>query len=314
MLLAMNTPVRKLISRIILLVLVTSATFALPTVPPSKPLAGFYMPDSVREVTLRFRNVKNLIVVPVTINDTLQVNLILDTGCRNLVLFGKRFQKLFPLEQNRKVQFSGLGSGKPVVGSLSLGNRVSIDAVLGENIPVVIVPNQNLFGAYTNVHGVIGYDIFVKFEVELNLAKKSITFRPAATSDLPNDFVRVPIRIEDSRPLIDCRVVFTNNNSHICDLMIDTGSSLGLLLKTTDIRNYDFDGKKSIIGRGFNGLIEGIEMTTEKLILSEFEIKSVQTGIIHSPWHNHASIGMDVMKDYALVLNYCKGYAGFRKA
>jgi hypothetical protein len=40
----------------------------------------------------------------------------------------------------------------------------------------------------------------------------------------------------------------------------------------------------------------------------------VLTGIIASPWHNYASIGMDILKDYTLVLNYCKGYAGFRKA
>jgi len=304
------TTLRK-ISMVLLLVMAT--TCGLSFVSPSTK-AGFYIPDSVQEVTLRFTTVNNLILLPVTINDSIQVNLILDTGCRNLVLFGKRFQKLFKLEPNRNVQFSGLGSGKPVVGGLALNNKVSIDAVLGENIPVVVIPNQNLFGAYAKVHGVIGYDIFTKFEVEFNLPKKLITFRPAAKAELAADFMRVPIRIEDSRPLIDCRVVFTDERTHLCDLMIDTGSTLGLLLKTTEIENYHFTGRKTVLGRGFNGVFEGIETITEKIILSELEIRSVQTGIIHSPWHNYASIGMDVMKDYSLVLNYCKGYAGFRKA
>ena len=273
--------------------------------------AGFYLPDSIREVTIHYKMVNNLILLPVTINDSVHLNLILDTGCRNLILFGKRFQKFFLFEKDQKVQFSGLGEGGPVYGRLSLENRVSIDAVLGERVPVIVVPDQNLFNS--QVHGVIGYDIFTKFEVEINPVLHCITFRPAATATLSPAFIQVPIRIEDSRPLIDCRVIFTKDKSHICDLMIDTGSSLGLLLKTTDIDHYSEHGKKTVLGRGLNGLIEGINTVTEKLIVSDLEMHSLKTGIIHSEWHNYASIGMGALKDYALVLNYCKGYAGFRK-
>jgi len=263
---------------------------------------------------MRYKNVDQLILLPVVINDSIQVNLILDTGCRNLVLFGRRFQKLFKLEHDKKVQFSGLGAGRPVNGVLSLSNKVSIDAVLGEMIPVVIIPEQNLFSAFNNVHGVIGYDIFTKFEIEINPQVKQITFRPAASATLSSDYIQVPIRVSDARPLIDCRVVFNKDRSHVCDLMIDTGSTLGLLLKTTDLSGYTlYRSSEAILGRGLNGDIEGYKTTTETLLLSSLEIKNIPTGIIHSQWHNHASIGMSILKDYSLVLNYCKGYAGFKK-
>src|SRR5688572_24195031 len=61
----------------------------------SAPKAGFSLPDNVQEVTFKFRKFKNLILLPVIINDTVVVNLILDTGCRNLLLFGGVFEKLF---------------------------------------------------------------------------------------------------------------------------------------------------------------------------------------------------------------------------
>jgi hypothetical protein len=275
------------------------------------PRAGFQLPDSICEVSFRYKMVNNLILLPVTINDSIQVNLILDTGCRNLILFGKHFKKLFRFEPNQKVWFSGLGEGDPVYGKVSLENRVSIDALLGERVPVVVVSDQNLFS--DEIHGVIGYDIFTMFEVEIDPARHRITFRPASTAMLAVDYIPVPIRIEDSRPLIDCRVIFTNDRSHLCDLMLDTGSSLGLLIKTTEIMNYSGHRRKTVLGRGLNGFIEGIRMTTEKLIVSGLEIHSISTGIIHSPKYNYASIGMGVLKDYSLVLNYCKGYAGFRK-
>src|SRR5688572_20197770 len=117
--------------------------------------AGFSLPDSVNEMTIRYRMVKDLIVLPVVINDSVRVNLILDTGCRNLILFGKKFKKLFQINPGKPVQFSGLGSGRAVTGLLSLGNKVSINHVLGNQIPVVIVGNSNLFDAYQDVHGVI---------------------------------------------------------------------------------------------------------------------------------------------------------------
>lgn len=276
------------------------------------PRVGFYLPDSIREVTFTFKSMQNLVVLPVTINDTIHVNLILDTGCRNLVLFGKRFQKLLTLQPNYKVQFSGLGAGKPIQGSLSLNNKVSIDAVLGERIPVVVVPRQHIFGLYNNIHGVIGYDLFTKFEVEIVPDLRQITLRPAATADLPASYTRVPIRVEDSRPLIDCKVIFSDAHSHLCNLMIDTGSTLGLLLKTSELGKYPFPADDKVLGLGLNGPINGLRTITERLQLNGLEIKSIDTGIMHSPWHNYASLGMDVLRRYSLVLNYCKSYAGFR--
>ncbi len=287
-----------------------SAHFSLASIPE----AGFFLPDNVPEVTFKFKRFKNLILLPVTINDTIKVNLILDTGCRNLLLFGKRFEKLFNTDTNQKIQFSGLGQGQPVNGKLSVGNRVSIHAVLGEKIPLVIVPNQNLFSEYSKVDGIIGYDIFIKFEIELDPARQLITFRPAAVAELPNEYTRIPLRISDCVPLIQSKIFFSDREGQVCDLMLDTGSALGLLVKTTDLKKFPKGDSKRILGRGLNGDVVGIETTAKKLILDTFEIESIAAGVTSSAWHNYASVGMDIMKDYAIVLNYCKAYAGFKNA
>jgi len=279
----------------------------------SETKAGFSLPDDVSEVSLKFQTIRNLIVLPVVINDSIKVNLILDTGCRNLVLFGKRFQNLFQTTPNQKVQFSGLGDGNPIQGKLSLNNKVSIQAVIGEKIPVVIVAEKNLFSSYAGIHGVIGYDIFIKFEIELDPVHQVITFRPASSSELSNEYEKIPLVIEDSRPLIKSQVFFKDSDGLPCDLMLDTGSSLGLLMKTTDLEKFPGGNERKILGRGFNGKVVGFETIASKLILSTFEISAITAGITYSAWHNYASVGMDVMKDYTVVLNYCKAYAGFKK-
>jgi hypothetical protein len=275
--------------------------------------AGFSLPDSLAEVTIRYKSMCNLILLPVTINDTTHVNLILDTGCRNLVLFGRRFNKFFNMEPDKSIQFSGLGSGKPLAGRLSLGNKVSIDAVIGRKIPVVVVPNQNLFGSYLNVDGVIGYDIFIKFEVELDLARQRITFRPPFTSELSSDYEKINIRVEDSLPIINSTIFFQGSEGQSRDLIIDTGSSLGLLVKTSDLEKYPKETRSFVIGRGLNGDITGIQIMAEKILLDHFEINTISAGVIYSGFHNNASIGMAILNDFTIVFNYCKEYVGLRR-
>jgi hypothetical protein len=280
--------------------------FALAT--SAAPRAGFYLPDSIREVSLRYKTVNGLILLPVTINNNVHVNLILDTGCRNLILFGRRFEKLFPLQPGRTIEFSGLGSGRSISGGLSLNNRVSIDAVLGERIPVVVIKGRNLFSDFPQVHGVIGYEVFSRFEIELNPQTQVITFRPGASSELPMNYSRIPLRIEDSRPILSGTVEFSDGQSRNLNLMIDTGSSLGLLVKTDET----IAGKSVVVGRGLNGLVTGLKKESKALLIESMRL-SINSADIVTSWNGYSTLGMEILKEYSLILNYSKSYAGLKR-
>jgi hypothetical protein len=273
---------------------------------------GFHLPDSIKEMVLRYRSVQNLIVLPVTINDSITVNLILDTGCRNLVLFGKKFKKLMRIDSDRPVQFSGLGSGKPVVGTLSLYNKIAIHQVLGEKIAVVVVPSKNILSGYKDVDGVIGFELFLKFEIELNPREGIIKFRPAENSTAPEGFQSVPLRLVELRPVMDSKVQLLADNSVSCEMMIDTGSNLGLLLKTTELDKFVLRTEKSLIGFGFNGEVHGYKTHSDRISFDGLSMEDIPTGIIESPWHNYASIGMEILKNYVVIINYYKLYACFK--
>lgn len=270
------------------------------------PRAGFFLPDSVNEVSLHYKTIEGLIVLPVTINNNVHVNLILDTGCRNLILFGKRFEKLFTLHPGMQVEFSGLGNGHPIMGGLSLDNKVVIDAVLGERIPVVIIRNRNLFRDFPQIDGVIGYEVFSRFEIELNPASRLITFRPGASSELPDSYSRIDLRIEDSRPILDGIIEFGDGDRKEVNLMIDTGSTLGLLVKT----NTPSHGSV-VVGRGLNGLVMGERKNSKTLTLQSLQLSIARADVVSS-WNNYSTLGMEVLKDYSLILNYSKSYAGLR--
>lgn len=296
-----------------LFVLITFAVIAFCTSTFCSPDSGFFLPDSVKEMTIRYRSVKNLIILPVLING-IAVNLILDTGCRNVVLFGKKFEKLLTVSPGNKVRFSGLGNGSPVDGSLSLGNRITIEQVLGEKIPVVVVPEKNIFRQYKDIDGVIGFDIFFKFEIELKPREQLITFRPADYCQPPIGFTKVPLRLVETQPVMDSRVLMSEDQTRNYELMIDTGSTFGLLVKTTTMSQFKNKNFTETIGYGFNGPIRGYNTISDELVLNGYRIADVPTGVMESAVQNCASIGMEILKDYVVVINYLKSYACFKKA
>lgn len=278
----------------------------------SENSAGFYLPDSIRELTLRYRTAGNLIVLPVKINESISVNLILDTGCRNLVLFGKRFEKLLHTSEGKEITFSGLGDGKPVKAKISFNNNVSIQSIKGKMLPILLVAEKNLFNQLTGIDGVVGYEIFQRFEIEINPHLKLITFRPGMIAQPKAGFETVTLSVTDSRPVIESSILINGSTTNH-ELMIDTGSTLDLLLKTSDFKRYSKSSEKEQIGRGLNGIFWGIETTSDLSLSNRLQLKRVNTGIIHSDHHNHASIGMGVLKDYIVVLNYAKSYACFKQ-
>lgn len=299
-------------SRILFCILVLHTIFRVASSCEGKtPEAGFSLPENTRETTFSYKTFNNLIVLPVRINDSVKVNLILDTGCRNLLLFGKRFEKMFETVPNRAIRFSGLGERSPLTGKLTLDNTVSIHTALGKRIPIVILRDRNVFTGRSGIDGIIGYDIFIRFEIELNTSSKQITFRPADLAEISADYIKVPLRIDDTRPLIQSKIFFSDSRTNAYDIMLDTGSALGLLIRSTN-ESFFFENHLQVLGKGLNGEVRGIVMWAEKLILETFEINIANVGISRSGWHTHGSVGMQIIKDYIVVFNYCKGYAGFK--
>lgn len=276
------------------------------------PVAGFYLPDSVSSTTFNYKSVDNLVILPAIINDSIRVNLILDTGCRNIVLFGKRFTNLLIAPGARHVRVTGLGDGKGVSGALAVENKITIDIVKGNRIPIVVVPGRSVFAGVPGVDGVIGYEIFSRFEVEINFPTKCITFRPGNYNN-PEDlagFTKVPLTVSDSKPLISAGVTFMQNASEQMNLVIDTGSCLTLLVSTT--AKLHIQQSPTTLGRGFNGIIRGVEINDGQLHLQQSTIANLKTAVIQSEKNHYASIGLGLLKDYVLILNYVKGYAALQ--
>ena len=122
----------------------------------------------------------------------------------------------------------------------------------------------------------------------------------------------MPLRVIDARPVIESRIILDNKTSVALELMIDTGSSLALLLKTTKMERFVGRRSETVLGMGLNGPVSGYEMVSKRILLDGIEMHGISTGIVSSKWHSNASFGMQVLKDYVVILNYCRSYICFK--
>lgn len=272
---------------------------------------GFSLPDSVGEFSLTYMTVDNLIVLPFVINDNVRVNLVLDTGCQTLILFGKRYEKVLSVLPDFTVEFSGMGLGKPALGRVSLKNEITMGPVKGEQIPIVIVPGKKVFGRHLQVDGLIGYDLFTRFEIEVHPFKQEIVFRPAFHRHLPCDYNYIPLNLTHHRPIISATFALPDGDMS-SEMLVDTGSTLSILVKSSDKESRARKGSIEVLGMGINGIIQGSRTVAHHLQLYEYAVAEVPVAITYSPWHDYSSIGMGFLKNYSLIINFVEGYIGLR--
>jgi hypothetical protein len=267
------------------------------------PVEGFAIHDSLREVSFRYTKRNHLIILSPIINDTLKVNLILDTGSRNTILFGKRFQKFFNLSTAKTATFSGLGEGKPIQGKVTLGNNFSMNGIVGTNICVIVVPRRQNFLGLNDIDGVIGYDLIYRFEIEVDPARSLITFRPTDQFSARRDRF-ISLNTSEIIPLSIGEITFDQTVVSL-PVLVDTGSELGVLYKCRSFSTID----ASVIGKGFNGSIWGKDFYCDLLTLDGIKIGSMIPMLITSGLKpDSVSLGMGFLKDHSFILNLSKGY------
>lgn len=295
---------------------------------------GFSLADGKRRVQIPVEIYNNLIVVPVVLNGTLPLKFILDTGVRTAILTQKTFTDILNLSYSRKYTISGPG-GEQIIDAY-ITNNVSLElpGVMGRGHALLVLGEdylelRNYLG--TDVHGILGYELFSRFIIEIDYDKRMLTLSVPKRFKKKKRFQSIPIKIEDTKPYVTTSVVLADGTQLTAKLLVDSGASHGLMLEpTSDPRIQVPDSTiSSIIGRGLGGEITGKIGRIQSLKLGTYDIKKV---IANFPDPNsyfdslklgaterNGAIGGEVLSRFTVIFNfpkeemYLKKNAAFKK-
>ncbi|MGC1241893.1 MAG: aspartyl protease family protein [Chryseosolibacter sp.] len=295
---------------------------------------GFMLANGKKKVEIPIEIYNNLIVVPVVLNGALPLKFILDTGVRTAILTEKTFSDILNLAYSRKYTISGPG-GEQIIDAY-ITNNVSLElpGVTGRGHALLVLGQdylelRNYLG--TDVHGILGYELFSRFIIEVDYEKRILTLMLPKHFNKKRKYQSIPIKIEDTKPYVTTSVVLADGTQLSAKLLVDSGASHGLMLEpTSDSRIKVPDNTvSSIIGRGLGGEITGKIGRIQTLKLGTYEIKNV---IASFPDPNsyfdslklgatkrNGAIGGEVLSRFTVIFNfpdeelYLKKNASFKK-
>ena len=271
---------------------------------------GYHFMEGVSHTTIPFQLYKNLIVIPAQLNDSLSVNLILDTGTRSLLLYGKRFANLPTLKQSPSIRVSGWGSGSTIEARMAYPNKLSIGEITGHELSIAVVPTRKMFSDRPKIDGIIGYELFVRFVVEINYKTKQIHLYNRVTPSHTAGFSTVALEVNRARPQVMSTIRLKNKKEVSIKLLVDTGSSLGLTIFSRSREGYDTSAEKDVIGFGLAGSVHGYQLYIDNLRLGNVPVRRISTNLVQVTHHPDeafemaGSLGAEFLKDHIVIFDY----------
>lgn len=282
-----------------------------------------------KKVSIPFKFINNLIVVPVQVNGT-QMNFLLDTGVDQTILFSLDDQSEVKLNSVEKIKLKGLGGNEAVDGLKSSHNKVAFNGYSDPDHDIYIVLDQSFnFSASIGipVNGILGYHFFKNNLVELNYdQRRVVVHNPTNRSikkKIDRQFSAYDISIEENKPYAIAGIAITDQVPFPGKLLIDTGSTDAVWLFTSKSDKIILPAKNfdDFLGRGLSGDITGHRGRISKFVFhnSEFnnaivsfpEASSIKN--ITFAKDRIGSVGGEILKRFAIIFDYPNRKAYVRK-
>lgn len=278
---------------------------------------GFYMPEHLRYVEVKFEKYSNLIVIPITVNNMMTLKFVLDTGAESAILTEKLFGDLLGMNYVREINIQAPGIIDSLRAYVATGVSMSIEGGIRAEGVNMLVLEENYLELDKNlgdeIYGVIGYDIFNRFVVSIDYDESVIRFFNKDKFKGKNQGLAVDMKVIGSKPYVNM-IVKQNAHTDSVKLMVDTGASHAVLLDVYNTDDMTLPEKvvPTLLGQGLGGEIPGYIGRLDQCILSRFSFDDVLVSIPQEGAYvkaikrgsRHGTIGGDLLTRFEVTFDY----------
>lgn len=265
---------------------------------------------------INFELINNLIVIPVEVNGV-ELSFLLDTGVSKPIIFNfVNLTEELKINQTERIYLRGLGEGDSIEALKSKNNVFKIGKAvsIGQDLFAIFDPTMNFAPKLgVPIHGIIGFDLFKDFVIEINYSKKVLKLynHESYKSKKCSSCETLELSFYNNKPYIDANVDIGNNNLPV-KLLIDSGGSDALWLFTDDQINVPEEYFEDFLGYGLSGSVYGKRSKVDKFSLNSFLLKQVNTAFPDSTSitfarkfkERNGSIGGEILKRFNVIFDY----------
>jgi hypothetical protein len=277
---------------------------------------GYTIPEGQKFQKLNFQLINNLMVIPIEVNGT-KLSFVMDSGVGTPILFNLADQDSIELKNVSEITINGLGEGEPINALSSQGNYFKLGNIrnFAQKLYVVMDAGINFSPSLgVPVHGIIGYDLFKDFVVDINYATKTLKFYKPESYKYKNrkNQESLPISVIGRKAYLDASVVIKKDEELSVKMLLDTGSSDAVWLFEDERiqlpeKNYD-----DFLGKGLAGDIYGKRTKISEIKIGNFHLKDAKAAFpdmltfntIKDLGNRNGSLGGEVLKRFNIIFDY----------
>lgn len=284
------------------------------------PSAGFLFDNEKKKtVSIKFKQISNLIIVPVSINGSDTMNFILDTGVRDPIITELTLVEELNLNYMKSIELRGLGNEVTTQAYQSGDNTITLPGLRAEHQKINVVLDENfqisqILGM--PVHGLIGFNLFKHYIIEVDYDNEEIVLtKPQFFEYKPRKYdVVMPITFVRSKPVISAEIAQSNGSVIPVKLLIDTGASDAIWLSPQSDSLIEIPEQNifSFLGSGLGGDLYGYKGRINDLWLAGMNLPLPIVSYPESEYINnvvlaeqrHGSIGGEVLRRFTVTFDY----------
>lgn len=279
---------------------------------------GFrFVNDRAKRIEIPFELHSNLIIIPVIINDGPPLKFILDTGVRTAILTNEVYVEGLPKPNDREINLMGVGSKGEVTAYVTNDVSFEMEGIAAEGNAMLVLKEDYLqLDSYlgTRVHGILGYELFSRFVIEIDYANLLLTIHNPENFKPRRRYTEISIEIEDTKPYLEACLMMKDSSQLRVKLMIDTGASQPLMLSASSSEKIQVPPKnvKGYLGRGLSGEIYGAMGRVSCLEFDKFTLMEVISSFpedssmyaLFSERGQNGNIGGEILKRFKVIFDY----------
>lgn len=296
------------------------------TTPGQAQTIGFDIIGGKNKISFPFESYNNLIVVPVILNHRMPLRFVLDTGVRTSILTDRTFSDILNISYARKIPLVGADGDREIVAYVANGISLKLPGVVGQGQALLVLEEdylqlKNYLG--TEVHGILGYELFNRFIVEIDYESSILTLHEPYSYKPKRKRNVIHLEVQDTKPYIHTNFQLQDGTTINAKLMLDTGASHSLLLDLDSHPELKLPEKvvRANLGRGLGGDINGYIGRIESIEFGKYSFDNVI-----SSWPDRGSfanilrrtgrqgtLGGGLLSRFTVVIDYFNGYLYYRK-
>jgi hypothetical protein len=270
-----------------------------------------------KSISMRFKLIRNLVVIQLKINDKGPFNFILDTGVGLMIITDPKLVDSISLQNKRTIKLPGLGEGDNYEAYITPPLKIDIPGLTSYDVASAILKTDhfNLSNfAGIPIHGLLGYELFNNLAVKLSFVDSVITVYRPQDVRLFRKGIKIPLTIESHKPYLEAKVRLPNGTEQLCKLIVDLGAGHPVSLENM-IKKHGLPQKfvTANLGVGLSGPISGFLSRIDEIDLGKYKMKKVITSfpndydeetLKYFSVQRDGNLGIGLLKRFTVIFDY----------